>query len=884
MSIDIAVVGVSFSIAGIQNLEEFYQTIVDETLKIRGISPIRKEDIEARFGPQTIGNAGYLDRIDLFDEHYFGITKGEAMRMDPEQRLMLEHSIKALHNAGYTRKEVANHRTGFFHTYYYSSYRYFFDDFSNVSLTAHMSGMIGTKVANHLGLKGPVVGYDTTCSSSLVALYYACQSLYTNDCEYAFVGGVNLGVAHAQKVAAAIYSNSEQCLPFDTKADGTVPGEGAICLLLKPLDKAEKDNDTIYGVIKGGAINHGGERIQNITAPSPVAQKEVLLSAWEKSNISVEDIGFIEAHGTGTELGDPIEFEGIQSAFKEKNKTTNCGISSAKGQVGHLDAMSGLAGIVRGLVSLHYKIKPKQQGFAQLNPHIRTELPNVYVQDKTEAWESNTARILGVSSFGLTGTNVHMVLQEHEATHRKTKASEKTVHFVRLSTKSNALMQATKTHLHAYVEKHAEVNLQDFSYSINKLFDADNSVTSSLLFYDRTTLLKALQAQTISSRISATPKKVIVLVPGIYDWNEHERLQHITEYPEIWTAITQVTSDTNYTNAVPFVKNVLIQYGMLKSFMQRKEFAAQVLFGGQGKIVQQLLSFNHQTEKERYLKTITKNSSTDFKAASFVNYLNNLQQLSETIFYVVGDHGEMLQAFQSKSKEQHLHKFYMEKSSMGFAAMQQHLFDHGLTSKTTESEGQFLQNLGLPVFLSKRHWVEGVQLETYAYAPLNETSTTQTTTQEFTASQIIQHIKTVWKQTLRIETVAETDSFFDIGGSSLLGLDVMMDIENIFNIRMEYQDIFEQDTIQKLVGFVESKLHTAISTSDTETTIEATHSTTIDKEETYKIAVEEVETQSIIQKKFETIFITGATGFLGVYLLRELLENTNANIICLVRA
>ncbi|WP_298516681.1 beta-ketoacyl synthase N-terminal-like domain-containing protein [uncultured Kordia sp.] len=881
MSIDIAIVGVSFSIAGIHNLQEYYEAIADETLNIKGIPHIRKEDVEARFGSQDIGNAGYLDRIDLFDENYFGITKGEAMRMDPEQRLMLEHSVKALYNAGYTRKEVANNRTGFFHTYYYSSYRYFFDDFSNLSLTSHMSGMIGTKVANHLGLKGPVVGYDTTCSSSLVALYYACQSLYTEDCEYAFVGGVNLGVAHAQKVAAAIYSNSEKCLPFDAKADGTVPGEGAICLLLKPLDKAEKANDTIYGVIKGGAINHGGERIQNITAPSPLAQKEVLIRAWEKSKISADDIGFIEAHGTGTELGDPIEFEGIQLAFKEKNKTSTCGISSAKGQVGHLDAMSGLAGIVRSLVSLNYRIKPKQQGFQQLNPHIRTELPNVYVQDQTEAWETDTDRIVGVSSFGLTGTNVHMILKEHQYLETQTESNHKTVHFARLSTKSEALMQATKKHLISYIENNTEVNLNDFCYSLNKVFDAEEAVTSSLLFRDKKELIQALQQQNVHIRKNETQKNVIVLVPGIYDWNENERTALLKEYPEIWIEIQKAMRAETYVEKDDFIKNVLIQYGILKHFMQMKDFAAQVLFGGQGKIVQQLLALTSQQEKENYLQTITVDSSTDFKTASFLNYLNNLSQLSETIFYVVGDHGEMLQAFQSKSKEQHLHKCYMSKNLSGYIEMQQHLFDHGCSIKTPVEKRQFIQNLGLPVFLSKRHWVEGVSLDVPDYAPASQITTSEKNTQEFTAEQISHHIKTVWEQTLQIEAISEQDIFFDIGGSSLLGLDVMMDIENIFGIRMEYQDIFEQDTIQKLAVFVESKLNVEARVSETKTTSKKQPS--IDKEEQYKIAIQEVETQSLSVKTFQTIFLTGATGFLGTYLLRELLENTTANIICLVR-
>ncbi|AXG70730.1 polyketide synthase PksN [Kordia sp. SMS9] len=881
MNKDIAIVGVSFSIAGIQNLQEYYEAITAETPKIKGIPEIRKEDVEARFGPQTIGNAGYLDRIDVFDERYFGITKGEAMRMDPEQRLMLEHSVKALYNAGYTRKEVANNRTGFFHTYYYSSYRYFFDDFSNVSLTSHMSGMIGTKVANHLGLKGPVVGYDTTCSSSLVALYYACQSLHIEDCEYAFVGGVNLGVAHAQKVAAAIYSNSEKCLPFDEKADGTVPGEGVICLLLKTLDKAKKDNDTIYGVIKGGAINHGGERIQNITAPSPLAQKEVLLRAWEKSNISVEDIGFIEAHGTGTELGDPIEFEGIQLAFKEKNKKTTCGISSAKGQVGHLDAMSGLAGIVRSLVSLNYQIKPKQQGFQKLNPHIRTELPNVYVQDNTEAWETDKKRMLGVSSFGLTGTNVHMILQEYTTAQQHENSNDKSIHFARLSAKSEALIQATKKHLITYIENNQAVNLHDFSYSLNKLYDAEDAVTASLIFRNNEALLEALKQQTVHIRKDKTLKSVIVLVPGIYDWNAHERTRLLQEYPEIWAEIEKTIPVETFAAKEDFIKNVLIQYGILKSFMQQKDFAAQVLFGGQGKILQQLLSYTSQTEKENYLKTITANSSKDFKATSFINYLNNLQQLSETIFYVVGDQGEMLQAFQSKSKEQHFHKFYMGKNVSGYIEMQQHLFNHGFAVKIPVTKQQFLQNLGLPVFLSKRHWVENVTLDVPDYKTPTNPISSEKNTREFTETEIIQHIKTIWQHTLRIENIGEEDSFFDIGGSSLLGLDVMMDIENVFGIRMEYQDIFQQDTIQKLAEFIAQKLHSEASVVTT--TEVAQQQPAIDKEEKYKAAIQEVETLTLATKTFQTIFLTGATGFLGVYLLKELLENTTASIICLVR-
>lgn len=885
MSLDVAIIGVSFSIAGINSLQEYYKVITDETLKIREIPKIRREDIEASFGNQDIGKAGYLDRIDLFDEKYFGIAKGEATRMDPEQRLMLEHSVKALYNSGYTKKEVAAKRTGFFHTYYHSSYRYFFDDFSNSSLTSHMSGMIGTRIARHLDLKGPVVGYDTTCSSSLVALYYACQSLYMEDCEYAFVGGVNLGVAHAQKITAPIYSNTEKCLPFDHEADGTVPGEGVVCLLLKKLDQAENDNDAIYGIIKGGAINHGGERIQNITAPSQVAQKEVIQRAWKKSNITANDVSFIEAHGTGTELGDPIEYEGIESAFKEKNKTNSCGISSAKGQVGHLDALSGLAGIVRGLVSLTYKIKPKQQGFKTLNPYIHTSLPLIGIQKETTSWESDQDRILGVSSFGLTGTNVHMILKEHSSKKMQENRNSKKHHLVKLSASSKELLKETQNYLISFLTKNPQVNLTDFSYSLNKIY-IPNKLECSLFFKNIDELINDLQKCPFK-KSDQEKRDMIVLVSGIFNWNDKERDELLSEYPEVVEEISTFISTQEYTELEDFKKNVLIHFGILKTFMNSKTFFTQVVFGESGKVIQQLLSITDNIEKKAFINTIKEDQYLDFKAITFVNYLNKLSENKKPYFFIIGDNGNMLKTLNEWNLEHHLETFCMNKNVSGYTKMLGQMFELNFQVESSIGKGMFLQELQFPILQPRRHWIARRPLDCIeTNKELIEGVNTEAASSEkkvFTQLEITAHITEIWKKVLLCETVSLQDNFFEIGGGSLLGLDVLMEMEKCFGISMDYQNIFENESIEKLSVFISTSFLTnteedAQSVPSIEKQIENSN---LEKE--YNEHINELENRTLKKANFKKVFLTGVTGFLGIYLLKELLENTEAIIICIVR-
>lgn len=726
MNKDIAIIGISFNIPGASDLETYYQNIVSKSLHIKPISEIRSKDLEDRFGFTETPKAGYVDRVDLFDEKYFGIPKKDAIQIDPEQRLMLEHVVRAMYNAGYNEDEILNKKAGFFHTTYLSSYRYFFDEITKSSLAAHFPGMLGTRVANYLDIRGPVIAYDTACSSSLVATYYACQSLSMGECDYAFVGGAILGASDPNNMAGSIISKTSRCLPFDKDADGAVVGEGVICLLLKTVEKAEADNDSIYAVIKGGAINHGGKRLQTITAPNPTAQKEVMVEAWEKSGIDINDLTFIEAHGTGTELGDPIEFEGILAALEEKKSTSLCSISTAKGQIGHLDSLSGLAGILRGIVSINYKIKPGQVGFKEINPHMAEEQNYLKVQESTEPWETERLRTLGVSTFGMTGTNIHMVLQEYpQEKPKKHNDSEKNIIYFGADTEE----KFDKSHkfILKYVENNSDLSLNDLAYSINKIY-RPAKFKRAISFSNHGELVDALKDSEYNNEVKDN-RKVIFLVPKVQEWGESLRNAFFEENHKIKNHILEFMSWEDYLQLKEIHKEIIWQYLFIKHVFDCKNFGTDILFGETGKIIQGLLSETMTIEDVLKKDDFNGEEYNKFSSEGFTQHLTNLDETYNLVFCVMGKEGQMIKAFEQWNQGKELPIYYFEKESTAPQKLVKFLFDLDYSLYYNPNKGTFLQDLNFPIFNSQRCWIENKETieEENENNEENETNTSKIT-------------------------------------------------------------------------------------------------------------------------------------------------------------
>jgi len=431
----IAVVGMACRFpGGVTSPEAFWRLLERGENAITTLPPGRwrwPAFVEVEGKHRGIDRGGFLERIDEFDALFFRISPREAELMDPQQRLLLELSWEVLEDAGYRPSALAGRKVGVFAGACHADYRDLLVAGSDLADAYIGSGCAFSILANRLSyfydFKGPSLTIDTACSSSLFALHEAVNALRRGDCEQAIVGGVNLLCSPTNSISyhqAGMLSPTGQCRTFDEAADGYVRGEGGAMLLLKPLAAAVAHGDSIYGLIKGTAVNHGGQAT-SLTAPKPEAQAAVVEAAWVQAAVPPASVGYIETHGTGTRLGDPIEVSGLVEAFRRlygggRPPKPHIGLGTVKSNVGHLEGAAGLAGLLKVLLSIGRGQIPRSLNFRRLNPDIDLDGSPFYIAERNMAWPrfrneqgQEMPRRAGVSAFGFGGANAHAVVEEY---------------------------------------------------------------------------------------------------------------------------------------------------------------------------------------------------------------------------------------------------------------------------------------------------------------------------------------------------------------------------------------------------------------------------------------------------------------------------------------
>ncbi|WP_188068503.1 edeine polyketide synthase EdeG [Brevibacillus brevis] len=426
---DIAVIGAACRFGSAENPEDFWRLLQAGQDCVRELPKERQNDLIPLLLDKGLTmeqiqfrEAAYLNEIDKFDPQLFGLSPKEASQMDPNQRLFLLTCWEAIEDAGYGGTMLAGSRTGVylgFSSDFGEEYRRMIRELEpealSTSIIGNMKSVIASRVSYLLDLKGPSMLVDTSCSSSLMAVHLACQAIRRGECEMALAGGVKLILLSLQDGSndLGILSQSGRTRPFDNDSDGTGVGEGVGAVLLKPLAKALADGDSIYAVIKGSAANQDGHSF-GLTAPNSLAQAEVIQQAWKDAQIDPETLSYIEVHSIGTKLGDPMEMDGLERAFRPyTNRRQFCGIGSVKTNIGHTDHVAGLAGLFKVILSLKQKQIPPHLHFQRANRMIPFEQSPIYIHDTLTEWEpEKSVRRAGISSFGMSGTNVHLVVEE----------------------------------------------------------------------------------------------------------------------------------------------------------------------------------------------------------------------------------------------------------------------------------------------------------------------------------------------------------------------------------------------------------------------------------------------------------------------------------------
>jgi len=529
----IAIIGMAGRFPGARNVDEFWHNI---SRGIESISFLSESDLRTRginesivHHPRFVPAVSSLDEIDRFAASFFGYQPRDVELMDPQQRILLECSWEALENAAYNPRSCKATIGAFMgagpNTYL------LYNIASNPELLRSLDPMrlninnsndfLATRIAYKLGLQGPCLTVQTACSTSLVAVHLACQSLADGESDMALAGGVCINV-HNQHgyfyIEDGIVSPDGHCRTFDAQAAGTIFGSGVGVVVLKRLADAITDGDTIYALIKGSAINNDGSHKVGYTAPSVDGQMKVIVEALSVADIPASSINYVEAHGTATALGDPIEIQALTAAYRVTTEQQGfCAIGSVKTNVGHLDAAAGMAGLLKTVLALHHKQIPPTINFRQLSPQIDLTHSPFYVNTELKDWPrpERQWRRAGVSAFGVGGTNAHVVLEE--APEPAPSGPSRSEHVLCLSAKSARALEEVTDRVVAYLTAQPEVALADVAYTLTVgrvALDFRRTVVCTARADAIALLQRRASGRVLTSPLAAQDRPVVFMFPG----------------------------------------------------------------------------------------------------------------------------------------------------------------------------------------------------------------------------------------------------------------------------------------------------------------------------------------------------------------------------------
>ncbi|MEO1682708.1 MAG: SDR family NAD(P)-dependent oxidoreductase [Cyanobacteria bacterium J06631_12] len=486
----IAVVGIGCRFPGAPTVQAFWQLLRKGQDAITEVplsrwDPSQIEEAASSEAEDAVRWGGFIKQIDQFDPKFFGISPREATHMDPQQRLLLEVCWETLENAGLATEQLAGSQSGIFLGVSNGDYSRLQGTQLNKDVyygTGNAFSIIANRLSYLLDWHGPSCAMDTACSSSLVAVHQACQNLRLGECDLALAGGVNLILDPQLTVTfsqAQMLAADGRCKTFDASADGYVRSEGCGMVALKRLSAAQQDGDTILGIVQGSAVNQDG-RSNGLTAPNSLAQQQVIRQAQANAGISDAQVDYIEAHGTGTSLGDPIEVNALKAVFQEtREKGRPCWLGSVKTNIGHLEPAAGIAGLIKVLLSLKHKEIPPHLHLQKVNPYIQLETSPLRIPTECQPWPAEgKSRIAGVSSFGFGGTNAHVIVAEAPSSLSANLSNnlsavkddprlQRPLHVLTLSAKSEDALSVLVAQYRDWLLANDELSVADICYTAN---------------------------------------------------------------------------------------------------------------------------------------------------------------------------------------------------------------------------------------------------------------------------------------------------------------------------------------------------------------------------------------------------------------------------------
>ncbi len=804
MNTDIAIIGVAGRFPDAQNINQLFDNLKIGRDSIREISAerVKKTTLQP---DMEYSRKGFIEGIDVFDYSLFNISLGEAITMDPHQRILLETVYETIENAGYSIDEFSGSNTGVFVADTKLNYYEHADEFVPTLLTGNISEFIASRINRIFNLSGGASMIDTSCSSSLVALHYAVNDVVLGNVEQALVCAANLELFPVRNEHDFDVSSIDgKSKPFSAQANGMTNGEVVACVLIKPLERAIEDHDNIQAIIKATAINNNANRAASMTAPDSIAQAEVIQKAWKRANLNPTQIGYVEAHGSGTQLGDSIEVGGLNLAFSAYTQEKKfIPISTIKSNIGHARIAAGMAGLIKAILALKHQSLFPSINFEEPSKVIDFENSIVYVNDRYKKWEKsgNTPRIAAVSSMGLSGTNAHVILQEAPET--KVLKSQYEENIFAISAKTADGLKRNIADFKHFLAKNSQISLDNLSFTL----------LSGRKHYKYRFACVADSISKLLLTLDAEPVVQSQLQKCIYVFAEVAKIAD----SDINTFNRFKVFNINYhkclalcaTKPNEIVKVFAFQYAFYKLLEASGVLIDNIVSVGIGKkvvdVIKEECSLNEaigQVEEKRFTpienieervqRLLEKEGSNK---SIFISVLPNCP-IGREIRSCLSNNITTLQYSEPTQSLSAFNQLIKDFYEAGFDINWKPLFNldevYRIELPTYNFEKVRCWIRETPKKLSKIHTNKPESINILIE---ENTSVFESKIAEFW----VEHLKDITQ-------ISVEDNFFELGGNSLNATQVINKINKFYSLRIDFEDIFDFPTLRQLATYVESAL------------------------------------------------------------------------------
>ena len=815
---DIAIVGIAGRFPDADTITDLCDNLKAGKDSVRMISKKRLKDT-ALSEDKKYFVSGYLDDIDKFDYKLFGISKAEAEMMCPVQRQLLEVTYEILESSGESIDFYNNSNTAIYIGANTSDYYEHADRFSPLIVSGNADEYIPSKIARFFNLTGNAQMINTACSSSLVGIHNACSELTLGYADYALVCGANIytfpysKIPYDEKDKTNLDSPDGKSKPFSNEANGMSYGEAVAGVLLKPLDKAIKDGNIIYAVIKGTAVNNNASRSDSVIAVDSVSQSELLKQACKNANISPLELGYIEAHGAGTKLGDALEVEGLNKVFQDYSDEKNiCPISTIKSNIGHTRMSAGICGLVRAVLSVRSKMIFPTANYSSPSDIINFDNSSVYVNKELSDWniKNNQKRYAAITSLGASGINCSVIISEAPEQVEINENDETKDYLIAVSSKTEQGLKRNLDKIKEYMLKENNETIRDISYTLctgRKHYDKRYAFCTN----DKVNAIKKID-EYLKSEINHEPFNKIIFVMTKHSDIDNATIQkycHLyTTFKKKWELCKEYCSDENNENYRSFAFQYSY-YSVLKEYgITTKDFLCDDL----GEIVCDALTekinlsdavklaienkYEYTEYEKKDIEEFLEQESKDGKIAIVFDYESELHTIMKDVKIdkeriIIFDYEQMNDADDPILKV--IDGLYMAK------------YDINWNEYKKDYHGKHIE-LPFYEFEKSRCWLRDEPRENNQTFSLANQEIMDNFIIDDAATELEKDIAKLWLETLGIKKLSINDDFFELGGDSLKTTHIIQKINKRFNLKLNFEDIFDFPTVRLFSNYISKML------------------------------------------------------------------------------